>query len=156
VDSSFLFGPWFMFVPSAGAGACGLWSRAAHISSWGTLSTEVDGPEAPVAPPEGAIILASSGSKIVKTIAITSPPPHHPSLLKRKWRDESVGAHSGDSTGDRKGRLQCVDGRLHAMLVCLMIVNMLNRYRSCSNAFLSRWFLTPFLLQGSFLSVRTE
>lgn len=86
-DASFLFGPWSMLVASAGAGACGLWSRAAHISSWGTLSTEVDGPEAPGAPPEGAIILASSGSLIVKTTAITSPPPHHPSLLKRKWRD---------------------------------------------------------------------
>jgi hypothetical protein len=36
---------------------------------------------------------------------------HLPLESKRvMWRDESVGAHSGDSTGDRKGRLQCVHG----------------------------------------------
>lgn len=32
--------------------------------------------------------------------------------LRVMWRDESVGAHSGDSTGDRKGRLLCVHGWL--------------------------------------------
>ncbi|PPD66478.1 hypothetical protein GOBAR_DD36645 [Gossypium barbadense] len=37
-DASFLFGPRSMLITSVGTGACGPWSRVAHISYWGTLS----------------------------------------------------------------------------------------------------------------------